>query len=174
MFEPAFFRTAPVPFLVIAGTADVIADPRRNAFVALERVPDATLVLIAGASHAGFDQVTAGLPRLMDNPDVFGCWVLSWTLHLDVVLARLRRDVRAGDGIDLEHGVASPCTERPPHLAMDPARQQMITTLAVTAFLESRFARDVTARRAARHFLSTTLPHELPEVSVTATPAAGA
>jgi predicted dienelactone hydrolase len=167
MFEPAFFRTAPVAFLVIAGSADVIVDPRRNALVALEQVPDATVVSIAGASHAGFDEATAGLVRLMDDPDVVGCWVLRRTLHLDAALARLRRSVQPGDGIDLG-AVRAPCTEPPPPVTMDPARQQMIATLAVTAFLESRFAQDAATRDAARRFLATTLPHDLPEVNVTA------
>lgn len=167
MLEPAFFRTAPVPFLVIAGSADVIVDPRRNALVALERVPDATVVSIAGASHAGFDDATAGLVRLMDDPDRIGCWVLRRTLHLDAALARLRGSVRPGDGIDLG-AVGAPCAAAPPPVTMDPARQQMIATLAVTAFLESRFAPDAATRDAARRFLATTLPHDLPEVSVSA------
>jgi predicted dienelactone hydrolase len=170
MFEPRFFRTAPVPFLMIAGSADVVVNYRRNAFVTLDRVPDGTLVSIVGASHAGFDQATTWLPRLWDNPDVPVCWILTRTLHLDAAVATVRDLTRAGEGVDLDHGVREPCSERPPRAVMDPARQQMITMLAVTAFLESRFAPDPAARASARRYLTTTLPREIVEVSVATTP----
>ena len=166
MLQPSFFRTAPVPFLMIAGSADVIVDYRRNAFVALDRVSDGPLVSIAGASHAGFDQTTAWLPRLWNNPDVPACWLLTRTLHLDAALATVRALVRADEGVDLDDGVRPPCLQPPPRLVMDPPRQQMITTLAVTAFLESRFARDPDSRMRAHRYLVTTMARELPEVSV--------
>ena len=171
IFQPRFFKTADVPFLMIAGSSDVIVDYRKNAFVTLDRVPGATLVLIAGASHSGFDYAMTGLPRLMDNADKLGCWVLDRTLHLDSSLANLREHAQDGDGIDLEHGVGSPCLEKPPRVAMDPARQQMITTLAVTAFLESRFAPDTSERTSARHYLTEVLPRDFEEVSVLRRPA---
>jgi predicted dienelactone hydrolase len=166
MFQPRFFATADVPFLMIAGSGDVIVDYRKNAFVTLDRVPGGTLVVIAGASHSGFDDAMTGLPRLMDNPDKLGCWVLDRTLHLDTALAKLREHAQDGDGIDLEGGVGSPCLEEPPRVAMDPARQQMITTLAATAFLESRFAPDTSERTRARHYLTEVLPRDFEEVSV--------
>jgi hypothetical protein len=55
---------------------------------------------------------------------------------------------------------------------MDPAWQHVLTTLAVTAFLESRFAPDADARARARRYLTVEMPAELPDVSVAA-PAAG-
>jgi predicted dienelactone hydrolase len=174
MFQPAFFRTADVPFLMIAGTGDVVIDYRRNAYVTLERVPRSTLVLIGGGSHAGFDNTTRWLPRFVDNPDVFSCWILRRTVHLDAAIAKMRTLTRPDEGIDLEHGVRVPCTEKPPHTAMAPARQQLITVLAATAFLESRFAPDAAERRQAREYLTTTLGHELPDVAVSTTAGADA
>ena len=60
--------------------------------------------------------------------------------------------------------------ESSPRVMMGPARQQMITTLAVAAFLESIFGEDPEARTRARHYLTTTLPHEVDEVRVAAAP----
>jgi predicted dienelactone hydrolase len=167
MFEPSFFGTAEVPFLMIAGTGDVIVDYRRNAFVTLDLVPGGTLVLIAGASHTGFDDAMAGLPRLLDNPDVVGCWVLHRTLRLDAALTKLREFAQDGDGVILAHGITTPCVVEPPPTAMDPVRQHMITTLAVTAFLESRFAPDPTERIEALRYLTENLSRDFSEVSVT-------
>jgi predicted dienelactone hydrolase len=165
MFQPRFFRNAAVPFLMIAGGADVVVDYRRNAFVTLDSVPGGTLVLIGGASHVGFDHAAARLPRRLHNPDVFACWILARTVHLDVAVATVRALTNDDDGIDLAR-VREPCLEKPPSLVMRPAQQQMITTLAVTAFLESRFAADQGARTRARLYLTTTLPRELDDVTV--------
>jgi dienelactone hydrolase len=164
-----FFRTAGVPFLMIAGSGDVIVDYRRNAFVVLDRVPGGMLVLLAGASHTGFDDTMTGLPRLLDNPDTLGCWALGRTLHLEAALARLRADTRDGDGIDLDHGVPTPCAEEPISVAMDPARQQAITTLAVTAYLEAQLAPSADVRERALHYLTDVLPRDFEEVAVSST-----
>jgi len=163
------FRTADVPFLMIAGSGDVIVDYRRNAFVVLDRVPGGMLVLLAGASHGGFDDKMTGLPRLLDNPDTLACWLLDRTLHLESALAKLRADSRDEDGIDLEHGVPAPCAEEPISVAMDPARQQVITTLAVTAFLEAQLAPAAEVRERALHYLVDGLPRDFEEVAVSST-----
>ncbi len=166
MLEPRFFTTAPVPFLMIAGTGDVIVDYRRNALATLALVPGSTLVSIDGASHGGFDDAMTGLPRLLDNPDRLACWVLDRTLHLDATVAELRASALPDDGIDLEHGIARPCLQAPPPVVMRAARQQMITTLAVTAFLESVFARAPGIRVRARDYLMTGLPRDFADVAV--------
>jgi predicted dienelactone hydrolase len=166
-FEPRFFANARVPFLMIAGSDDVIVDWRTNAFVVLDRVPGGTLVLLAGASHTGFDDAASGLPRALDNPDGLGCWVLERTLHLDTALEKLRAQAEDGDGVDFEHGLVRPCTETPPDVAMDPARQQVITTLAVRAFLDEKLDPDPTVRAAADRYLTDDLPRDFAEASVT-------
>jgi predicted dienelactone hydrolase len=174
MLGPRMFRGADVAFLMIGGSADVIVDYRRNALGTLARVPDATLATIAAASHAGFHQATARLP-FPGNPDVVGCWLLRRTLHLDAALAETRPQLRGDDDIDIDE-IRPPCTEPPPRNAMRPARQQMLTTLLVAAFLESRFAAAPADRAHAWTYLTTTLPRELPEIAVATSaeaPAAG-
>lgn len=175
MFEPRFFAGTPVPFLMIGGSADVVVEYRRNALGTLARVPDATVVLIAGASHSGFDHAVAGFRRFVPNPDVFACWALRRLLRLDEAVARVRAltPESESDGIDFTN-VRPPCLEPPPRAAMDPAWQQALTTLAVTAFIESRFAAEAGARERARRYLTVGLPAELPEVSVAAPAVAGA
>lgn len=167
--QPRFFTNAHVPFLMIAGSGDVIVDWRTNAFVVLDRVPGGTLVLLAGASHTGFDDTASGLPRVLDDPDVLGCWVLARTLHLDTALEKLRAQSMDGDGIDFEHGLVRPCTDAPPDVAMDPARQQLITKLVVRAFLEQQLDPDPAVRAAATRYLTESLPRDFPEASVTTT-----
>jgi dienelactone hydrolase len=171
MLEPRFFATAAVPFLMIAGSADVVVDWRRNALVTLDRVPGGTLVLLAGGSHAGFDYGATKLPAAVRNPDVFACWVLARTLHLDTAVATVRALSRPDEGVDLE-AIRPPCLDLPPRVSMRPARQQMITTLAVAAFLESVFAETPEAKARARAYLTTTLPRDLADVRVATAPAA--
>jgi len=169
-FEPAFFRNADVPFLMVVGSYDVIVDYRKNAFVTLERVPRGRLVLIAGGSHTGFDDAIAGVPRVLDNPDALGCLLLGWTLDLDQGRADLPRLAEPGDGVRVDDGLPSPCTDQPPEVAMDPLRQQEITELAVRAFLESQLADDPAQRAAAARYLRSEIARELPEVSFAADP----
>jgi hypothetical protein len=129
-------------------------------------------VLLAGASHSGFDDAMTGLPRLLDNPDTLACWVLARALDVDAAQARLDQLARTSGGIDPGYRVDSPCRDAPPPLAMDTARQHVLTTLAVTAFLDGRFAADRQSRTAAEHYLTEGLVRENPEVSVATTPRA--
>ncbi|MBY0276353.1 alpha/beta hydrolase [Candidatus Binatia bacterium] len=174
MFEPRFFASAPVPLLMIAGSGDVIVDYRRNALATFGTVPDETVVLIAGASHTGFDDAASGLARLLDNPDTLACWVLARTVDLDAAQARLDELGREDDGVAPGYRIAPPCRDPPPPVAMDSARQQLLTTLAVTAFLDGRFAIDPRTRAQALDYLTNGLVRENPEVSVLATPRAAA
>ena len=130
---------------------------------ALDRVERA--VPIAGASHVGFDDHATGLRGVLANPDVITCWVLRRVLHLDAAVERVRALTRPEEGVDLAE-IRPPCLDAPPPVAMDPARQHMLTTLAVAAFLESRFADDPAARASADRYLTVTMPRELDEVSV--------
>jgi predicted dienelactone hydrolase len=171
MFGPRFFRGTDVPLLLIAGTNDVIVEPRRNARAVLAHVPGGTLVTIAGGSHTGFNDTAARLPRFAGNPDRLACWVLARTLRLDAAVAKYRALARESD-VDLDAGVHPPCTEDPPGLVMHPARQQALTTLAVAAFLESHLARDPARRACARRYLAHTLPREVPEVEIARGPLA--
>jgi predicted dienelactone hydrolase len=170
LFAPGFFRTADVPFLMIVGSYDVIVDYRTNAFVTLERVPRGSLVLIAGGSHTGFDDAIAGLPRTLDNPDALGCRLLGWKLDLDAAQASLPSLARPGDLVALDGDLPAPCTTEPPDVALDPVRQQVLTELAVRAFLDSRLAPEPAARASAARYLRVDMPRDLPEVSFAADP----
>jgi predicted dienelactone hydrolase len=170
MFEPAFFATAPVPFLMIAGSADVIIDYASNAPLAVERVSGGQLVAIGGASHAGFDDTTGGVLRLLGNPDRPACWWLTRVLDRDDSAAAVGALARPDDGVRLAGAAPRPCLHPAPHRALDPARQQAITALAVTAFLDSRMAEDPALRRAAADYLATDLARDFPEVRYTAVP----
>ncbi len=171
-FEPAFFAGASVPFLMIAGDADVVIDYTSNAPLAVQRVPDGELVAIGGASHAGFDDSTGGVLRILDNPDRLACWWLLRVLdrdHLDEEIAAL---VRPEDDVRVPASLPRPCARMPPLRALDPARQQTITKLAVAAFFDSHMAPDPAVRRAAATYLARDLARDFPEVRYTAAPAA--
>ena len=62
---------------MIAGTADAIVDYEVNALPVPERAPGSILVTIDGATHAGFANVTAGMPYACSAiPDALGCSAL--------------------------------------------------------------------------------------------------
>lgn len=166
---PGLFRDAHVPFLMIAGSYDVVVDYERNAPPTLERVPGATLATIAGGSHVGFHEITARFP-FPGNPDVASCWVLPWTLHLDTAVAATRPLLRDDEDIHL-NDVRAPCVDPPPRRAMQPVQQQTLTKVIVAAFLESHFAATPAARAAAWRYLTTTLPREIPAIGVATTAA---
>jgi hypothetical protein len=164
-FGRSFFATAPTSFLMVAGEADVVIDYAANAPLVLDRVPGGELVTIAGASHVGFDDLATGVPRLWTNPDVLACFWLPYTLDLSHA-----RDVVVGlecadDLGTVATSTVPPCGHQPPRRAMDPARQQLITQLAVAAFFDARFAADPEARRAAAAYLEHDLEHDFPEAS---------
>jgi len=164
IFGPVFFATVPEPFLMVAGDADVIIDYATNAPLVLDRVPDGALVTIHGASHAGFDEMARRAPRLVANPDRIGCWWLE--SHLDLTRSReVLADLGAPwTGLLAPDPPPRPCSTPPPCRAMDPARQQLITKLAVAAFLDSRFAGDAATRAAAAAYLADGLARDFPEV----------
>jgi len=167
VFGPRFFDHAAVPFLMVAGTADAIVDYESNALPIPNRTRVGGLVSIADGTHVGFDQVAAGVMRLLGNPDTVGC--------------------RLG-GADPEASPENPfnglfgtpeqglleVTEYPPpcvktfERTMAAGRQQMLTTLVVRAFFESHFAREPGVRAEHEEFLARILPAELPEVTYAA------
>ena len=62
MFSPAFFATADVPFLMIAGTGDAMIAYESNAAPIPRMVRSGGLVSIEGASHAGFSAFAEQVP----------------------------------------------------------------------------------------------------------------
>jgi predicted dienelactone hydrolase len=164
MFSPAFFATADVPFLMIAGTSDAMIAYESNAAPTPRKVRNGGLVSIDGASHAGFAAFADMFPmRLLANPDSIGCYALTRNLHLpDNPFAALGS---AAEGILLDSNVLLPCRDGAPALALAAGRQLMITRLAALSFFESRFAKDGAERAAHEAFLHETLARDFPEAS---------
>ena len=166
VFAPEYFRTAPVPFLMIAGGGDVVVDYPSNAHLALWYVPGAMLVSIGAASHAGFDDTFGGALRVLSNPDAVACWWLDHWLDMSHSMETLAAMSAAGASVVLPATPPRPCHAPPPWRALDPARQQEVTTAAVDAFFDSVFAPDPAAREAAAAYLRHDLARDFPEVRV--------
>ena len=77
-------------------------------------------------------------------------------------------------GIELREDAARPCAEGELAHAMRPARQHVLTTLAVRAFLDSVLGASDAQRDAASHYLAHTMARELPEVRFQRSPRASA
>ena len=164
IFAPGFFAAVPVPFLMIAGNADVVVDYAANAPLVLERVPDGELVTIAGGSHAGFDDAGSGVLRVLCNPDALACWWLSLVLDLSHSRATLVALDGEEGGVIVPGATPRPCVQAPPCRAIDPARQHLATKLAVGAFFDRYLAADPAARWAAAAYLRGDLARDFPEV----------
>ncbi len=167
LFARRFFGSADLPFLMVAGTDDLIVDYSANAPPILERVPHAALLTLAGGSHVGF---AGGLPFVIDfwsNPDTLGCRELLRRLPQDLdgpsPFAALGG---AEQGIVLDAGGPPPCSRHAEALAMRPRRQQILLHLGVRAFLDAELGATAEERRAAWSYLTTTLPRELRDASL--------
>jgi len=164
MFSPAFFATADVPFLMIAGTSDAMIAYASNAAPTPRKVRRGGLVSIEGASHAGFAVFSDMFPmRLLANPDSIGCYAL--TRNLQFPENPFEKLGGAAEGILLDPDVLLPCHDAAPASALAAGRQLMITRLAALAFFESRFAPDAAERVAHEAFLHETLARDFPEAS---------
>ena len=165
MFTPAFFETADLPFLMIAGDEDAVVDYEANAASLPARAPGAGLVTLRAGSHIGFAEIARYLFRWAANVDNFACRRL-----LAVLADRSPEGAFAGLG-GLDQGVdqsrtSEICDPLPTARTMRPARQQMLTTLAAFGFFQSRFAGDPAVRRRAGRYLATTLAEENGDASV--------
>jgi predicted dienelactone hydrolase len=172
VFGLRYFDHAEVPFLMIAGTSDAIVDYESNALPIPDRTRDGGLVSIAGGTHVGFDDVAAAAMRLLGNPDVVGCRAGGAEPgDPEAASAELENPFSGLFGTP-EQGLLD-VTEYPQPCArlfervLRAGRQQTLTTLAVRAFFESRFALEPEERAAHAQFLTRTLPAELPELTYT-------
>jgi len=172
-FGPGFFAARPVDFLMIAGGSDVIIDAETNAWPLLQRAPSARVVMIDGASHAGFDQATY-FPLLgLENPDRLGCWMLARSLKLERAMKSpaLTSFIRADDGISVPAEMPTPCAKPAPHDVLSPHRQMTITRLAVVAFFEATLGTTADVRQAGARYLDVELARDVPEVHIRRAPA---
>jgi hypothetical protein len=150
---------------MIGGDLDVVVDYRTNALRVLDTVPNAALVTIAGASHAGFDE-TAGLtPCFIGNPDTLACWLVDRWLDLRRAPEVLHDLGAPANGMIVPTPIPRPCRDAPPEDAMAVARQQLVTRVVVAAFFESRFATDPAARDAAGQYLAHGLAADFAEAT---------
>jgi hypothetical protein len=170
LFGPPYFTGPPVPFLMIAGDADVVIDYAANAPLAVERVPEGALLSIAGASHVGFDDVATGIPRLFGDPDRFACWWLALTLDVERSVALLARLDDTASGTLLPAAMLQPCRASAACRVMPAERQHAITTLAVGAFFDSRLSADPTTRALAATYLERDVARDFPEVRYASAP----
>ncbi len=162
--EPKFFETTSLPFLMIAGSADAIISYEDNAAPIPDKVDNGQLVTLHNGSHVGFADVARIYMRWFRHPDKPLCPLL---------LRSLERQGDAADAIlapDPDLGISTagepPCAMENFERAMRPAEQQMLTRLALYAFLERTFADSAERRQAMEHYLTETFAHENPEVSV--------
>ena len=169
LFTAEFFDAVDLPFMMLAGKLDALVPWESNAAPLAAKNPHGWLVTALGGSHTGFSDGSAWL-RMMKNTDAVGCWSVTRFVDTDDDddWAGLLGDPR--DGID--YGAENElCEVDPLPRAVNVLRQQMIAGVAVRAFFDSVFAADAEARAAARHYLATTLPRELDDVTVRGGPA---
>jgi predicted dienelactone hydrolase len=173
IFTPAFFADNDLPFLMIYAGDDAIVPYADNATPVLDMAPGATLVTLAGASHAGFAQPASTLMRFVGNPDSIGCSVVVANISIEVARqneAFMRELGEGEDGIDMDREIEF-CTGELVPEAMKAARQHMFTTLAAHAFLDSVFSDDSERAAEAERYLLEILPAENgEEVSVVTAP----
>jgi len=160
-----FFESRPsLPFLMLAADIDALVPYRSNALPVLEKIPGAELVTVVNGSHTGFAGPAASL-RFMDNPDALGCWAVQRNVEPespeDFWLDQLGTPEQ-GINYDAPNEL---CQIDPLPAAMNPLRQQMITTVVVAAFFQAVFSDDPDEADRAREFLSGTLARELEEVT---------
>jgi len=166
-FTEVFFSHRRVPFLMLAADIDALVPYKRNALPVLQNIPDAQLVTIKQGSHTGFAG-PAGILRWLDNPDAIGCYVVL--SNLDTTSEPWFKQL----GTE-QQGIASEtdiqlCQLDPLPTAMNPLRQQMITSVVVSSFFQSQFASEQAQREAAQSYLDTTLAEELAEVEYAKAP----
>lgn len=165
MFTPAFFETAEVPFLMIAGDADAIVPYPGNAASLPERAPRSGLVTLRHGSHVGFADIARYTSRWSRHGDSLACGALMGAVAEDANLG----DVAGLGGLEqgVDPGQAStPCDPLPTVRGMRPARQQMLTILAAFSFFESRFAEEAADRKGAVDYLAAGLAAENDDVTV--------
>tara|TARA_R110001592_G_scaffold66438_7_gene203994 strand:+ start:9344 stop:10483 length:1140 start_codon:yes stop_codon:yes gene_type:complete len=164
MFGPAFYDSRDVPFMMIASPIDAMIDYQTNAATILPNVKGAVVVTMNNASHTGFAAPGRYL-RWFENADSLGCGMLTRGLEKTADENWASELGEPEEGILLVPQTAL-CTTDPLPPAMNPVRQQWLTTLAVFPFFESQFALSELRRQEARDYLFSTFASEIPEVSV--------
>ncbi|MFU8814309.1 MAG: alpha/beta hydrolase family protein [Pseudomonadales bacterium] len=161
---PGFFQTTDIPFMMIAGSADAIIPYQANAAPIVSKAGSSLLVTLDKGSHVGFAGMSSVFFRWSRHPDKIVCPLLLRGLDREGGDAEPILAPDAGVGISTS-GVP-PCTMETFDRAMRPADQQMLTRLALYAFLEKVFAHDADRRRQMDRYLAVALTAENPAVTV--------
>ncbi len=162
--ERRFFQTTDMPFMMIAGTADAMVPYEDNAAPIPDKVDNGLLVTLHNGSHVGFAGVSSTYMRWFRHPDRWVCPLL---------LRGLDREDDEAEPIlvpDSDLGISTagelPCTMETFERAMRPADQQMLTRLALYAFLEQALADDPDRQRQMARYLTEVFAMENPPATV--------
>jgi len=162
--EPRFFETTDIPFMMIAGSGDAIVPYDVNAAPIPAKAPGSLLVTLDGGTHVGFAGIATTVFRWSRHPDRWVCPML---------LSGLDREDNEGElllapdpDIGISTNTATPCTMETWERAMRPAPQQMLTRLALFAFLEQHFHADAEVRQQLADYLAQGLSAENPSAAV--------
>lgn len=165
MLEREFFRTVNIPFMMIAGTGDAIVPYDMNAAPMPGKVDNSLLVTLEGGSHVGFVSIASTFLRWFDHPDALVCPMLLAGLE-NGGGSRPETIMTPNPAMGISDTVSEPCPNDNFQRAMRPGQQQMLTRLAVYAFLERTFASDPSRQQAMQAYLRSGIVEESAAVSV--------
>lgn len=165
MLEREFFQTANMPFMMVGGTDDAIVPYDMNAAPMPDKVNNSLLVTLEGGSHVGFVTIASTFLRWFDHPDALVCPMLLAGLE-NGGGSRPETIMTPNPAIGISATVSEPCPSDNFNRAMRPGQQQMLTRLAVYAFLESAFAADPSRQQGMQAYLESGLAEENAEVSI--------
>lgn len=165
MLEREFFQTTNMPFMMVGGTDDAIVPYGMNAAPMPDKVDNSWLVTLDGGSHVGFVTIASTFLRWFDHPDALVCPMLLAGLE-NGGGSRPETIMTPNPAIGISATVSEPCPNENFDRAMRPGQQQMLTRLAVYAFLESTFALEPSRRQAMRSYLASGLVEENAVVSI--------
>ncbi|MEX1198598.1 MAG: hypothetical protein WEB57_12155 [Pseudohongiellaceae bacterium] len=163
--ERAFFQTTDIPFLMIAGSSDAIVPYEANAAPIPDKVDNSLLVTLDDASHTGFASVASTFMRWFNHPDALVCPMLLDGLEGESG-DRDKPMLEPDPSVNIVASNTAPCTMDSFDRSMRPGKQQMLTRLALYAFLEMSFSSDADRRTVMNQYLTVQFARENPSASV--------
>jgi len=165
-FTSRYYQSIDLPFLMIAGTLDALIDYEANAAIIPERIRTSALVRIEGGTHLGFAGMSEPMLRLMNHPDGLGCTAVMSNMDEDPYASFLSLG-NEQDGIYMDPSIPEVCETMPTEKALHPARQQMITRMALVTFFQAILGDSEAIRNEAYEAFATSLAADLPEATTT-------
>ncbi|MEM6545819.1 MAG: hypothetical protein AAF680_12995, partial [Pseudomonadota bacterium] len=163
LFKESFFSKKSVPFLMLAGDADVIVPYEIHALPVLDVIADSRLITLHEGSHTGFSGGVRYF-RALPNPDLLGCYAVTGNIEEGEQdeWAGLLGPENIGLDYDAETGL---CENSDYPKTMNVLRQQMLSKVVVAAFFQSVFEPEESKRQAAADYLRKVAPEELGDLS---------